>query len=192
VIYQLHCKYALYFCNVVSISEVSRDLGVAVNTIKRYLELLTMSFQCVLLPPWHENVSKRLVKSPKLFFPDVGLNRAIVGELSISSGAAYESWLCAELLKWKQLQPVEPELYFYRTAAGLDVDFLLASERGILPIEAKSSERVTAADGRSVETFMAEHPDAAKVGLVVYPGDEVVELRRNVWGVPDWYLLGAL
>ena len=58
--------------NLFSISEVSRDLGVAVNTIKRYLELLTMSFQCVLLPPWHENVSKRLIKSPKLFFPDVG------------------------------------------------------------------------------------------------------------------------
>ena len=85
---------------------------------------------------------------------------------------------------------MEPELYFYRTAAGLEVDFLLASERGIIFIEAKSSERVTAADGRSVETFMSEHPDAAKVGLVVYPGDEVVELHRNVWGVPDWYLLG--
>ena len=69
---------------------------------------------------------------------------------------------------------------------------LLASEHGVIPIEAKSSDRVTAADGRSVETFMAEHPDAAKVGLVVYPGNEVVELRRNVWGVPDWYLLGAL
>ena len=94
----------------------------------------------------------------------------------------------AMILKWKQLQPAEPELYFYRTAAGLEVDFLLASERGIIPIEAKSSERVTAADGRSVETFMAEHRDAAKVGLVVYPGDEVIELRRNVWGVPDWYL----
>nr|WP_054694996.1 DUF4143 domain-containing protein [Geotalea toluenoxydans] len=82
------------------------------------------------------------------------MNRAIVGELSISRGAAYESWLCTELLKWKQLQPVEPELYFYRTAAGLEVDFLLASEHGIIPIETKSSERVTAADGRSVETFM--------------------------------------
>ena len=39
---------------------------------------------------------------------------------------------------------------------------------------------------------MAEHPDTAKIGLVVYSGDDVVELRRNVWGVPDWYLLGAL
>lgn len=40
--------------------------------------------------------------------------------------------------------------------------------------------------------MFAEHPQAAHVGLVVYPGDEVVELRKNVWGVPDWYLLGSL
>jgi len=177
---------------LLSLSEVARDLGVAVNTVKRYLELLTMSFQCHLLPPWHENVGKRLVKSPKLYFPDVGLNRAVLGELSSNRGAAYESWFCAELLKWKQLQPLEPDLYFYRTAAGLEVDFLLTGERGIIPIETKSSLRVTSVDARSVETFMLEHPKAASVGLVVYPGDEIVELRKNVWGVPDWYLLGAL
>ena len=87
---------------------------------------------------------------------------------------------------------VGPVFFMLAPAAGLEVDFLLASEHGILPIEAKSSERVTSADGRSVETFIAEHPEAAKVGLVVYPGNEVVELRRNIWGVPDWYLLGAL
>lgn len=178
--------------NLLSVSEVARDLGVAVNTVKRYLELLTMSFQSALLQPWHENVGKRLVKSPKIFFPDVGLNRAILGELSISRGAAYETWLFAELLKWKQLQPGEPELYFYRTAAGLEVDFLLAGEGGIIPIEAKSSDRVTVADGRSVATFLGEHRKAARVGLVVYPGDQIVEIRENVWGVPDWYLLGAL
>jgi len=177
--------------NLLSISEVARDLGVAVNTLKRYLELLTMSFQCCLLPPWHENVGKRLVKSPKLYFPDVGLNRAILGELAVSPGAVYETWVFAELLKWKQLQPLEPELYFYRTAAGLEVDFLLADQRGIIPLEIKFSERVTSSDGRSVATFLAEHPQAAHVGLVVYPGDEIVELRKNVWGVPDWYLLGS-
>ena len=178
--------------NLLSISEVARDLGVAVNTLKRYLELLTMSFQCYLLRPWHENAGKRLIKSPKLYFPDAGLNRAVLGELSVSRGAAYESWVCAELLKWKQLQSLEPEMYFYRTAAGLEVDFLLVDERGIIPIEVKSSERVTSADARSVETFISEHPKAAHVGLVIYPGNEIVELRKNIWGVPDWYLFGAL
>ena len=178
--------------NLLTISEVARDLGVAVNTLKRYLELLTMSFQCFLLPPWHENVRKRLIKSPKIYFPDVGINRAVLGELSVSRGALYESWVCAELLKWKTLQPVEPDLYFYRTVAGMEIDFLLAGDRGIIPIEVKSSERVTSSDARSVETFLNEHPKAANVGIVVYPGDEIMELRKNVWGIPDWYLFGAL
>ena len=178
--------------NLLSNSEVARDLGVAVNTLKRYLELLTMTFQCYLLPPWHENVGKRLIKSPKLYFPDVGLNRAVLGEIAIDRGAAYETWVFAELMKWKQLQPIEPELFFYRTAAGLEVDFLLAGEPGIIPIEAKSSERVTGSDGRSIETFMAEHSQVAHVGLVIYPGKEIVELRKNVWGIPDWYLFGSL
>jgi hypothetical protein len=119
--------------NLLSISAVANDLGVAVNTVKRYLELLTMSFQCFLLPPWHENTGKRLVKSPKLFFADAGLNRAILGEVSISRGAAYENWVFAELLKWKQLQDFEPELYFYRTSAGMEVNFLIAGERGSSP-----------------------------------------------------------
>ncbi len=177
--------------NLLSISEVARDLGVAVNTLKRYLELLTLTFQCYLLPPWHENVGKRLIKSPKLYFPDAGLNRAILGELAIDRGAAYETWVFAELLKWQQLQAKEPELFFYRTAAGLEVDFLLAGEEGIIPIETKAAERVTSADGRSVETFMTEHGSKTHIGLVIYPGDEMVELRKNVWGIPDWYLLGA-
>jgi predicted AAA+ superfamily ATPase len=88
----------------------------------------------------------------------------------------------------RRLATIGPE---YRPA-GLEVDFLLAGERGIIPIETRSSERVTVSDGRSVETFLAEHPKAARIGLVVYPGNELVELRKNLWSVPDWYLLGAL
>lgn len=178
--------------NILSVSDVARDLGVAVNTVKRYLELLTMTFQCVVLPPWYENTGKRYIKSPKIFFPDVGLNRAILGEMTNDRGAAYESWVLAELLKWKQLQPVEPELYYYRTAAGMEIDFLLAGERGIIPIECKASQRVTSADGRSVEKFLTEHPRAGQVGLVIYPGNDMAEIRKNVWAVPDWYLLAAL
>ena len=178
--------------NTLSVSDVARDLGVAVNTVKRYLELLTMSFQSVLLQPWHENAGKRLIKRPKIYFPDVGLNRAILGDMTNDRGSAYESWFLSELLKWKQLQPVEPELYFYRTAAGMEVDFLLAGERGIIPVECKSSTHVTAADGRSVETFLSEHPKAGQIGLVVYSGDEMTEIRKGVWAVPDWYLLGSL
>lgn len=177
---------------ILSQSEVARDLGVAPNTVKRYLGLLRMTFQCALLPPWFENVGKRLVKSPKIHFPDPGLVRAILGDMSVSQGALYESWIFGELTKWKELQAVEPEIYYYRTQAGLEIDFLLAGNNGrLLPVEAKSAARIKSADGRTLETFLGEHPRAAKVGLVVYPGREMAEIRRNVWAVPDWWLLAG-
>lgn len=64
------------------------------------------------MPPYFINIGKRLIKSPKIYFPDVGLNQLILGEAAIDSGASYETWVFLELLKWKQLQPVEPEIFF--------------------------------------------------------------------------------
>ena len=171
-----------------SLSEVARDLGLAVNTIKRYVRLLELTFQCTLLPPFYENVGKRLIKSPKMHFLDSGLIRAILGDLSVSSGALYESWFAAELLKWKQLQPLEPELYYYRTAAGMEVDFILASNLRLLPIEVKSSGRIVAQDGRGVEAFLLEHRTKASIGIVAYPGRTIEQIRRHVWAIPDWLL----
>lgn len=175
--------------NILSISDVARDLGVAVNTVKRYVELLTMTFQCFRLQPYFENIGKRFIKSPKLFFSDLGLVKAVLGDLGVSPGALYENWIFTELLKWKTLQPVEPELYFYRTSAGLEIDFLIAGRDFIIPIEAKAHEKVSAADGRSLESFLREHPKVSPLGLVVYKGRDIIEIRKNIWAVPDWYLL---
>ncbi|OGP76570.1 MAG: hypothetical protein A2Z13_10160 [Deltaproteobacteria bacterium RBG_16_64_85] len=178
--------------NTLSLSEVSRDVSLSVNTVKRYLGLLSRSFQCHLLPPFFENVGKRLVKSPKVFFSDPGLSRAILGEMSIGAGAAYESWVFSELMKWTALQTPEPELFYYRTAAGLEIDFLVAMRGNILPIEVKNRERISSIDGRGVETFLNEHPRATRLGLVVYTGRELAEVRNRVWAVPDWYLFGGV
>ena len=177
--------------NILSISEVARDVSLSVNTVKRYLNLLTMSFQSFLLPPYFKNIGKRFVKSPKIFFPDTGLNKAILGEMSISEGAKYESWVFSELIKWKQLEPVEPDLFFYKTGAGMEIDFLIAGKGRLVPVEAKSFERVTSADGRTLEAFLREYSKTSRIGIVVYPGKEMAEIRKNVWAVPDWYLFGG-
>jgi len=178
--------------SLLSVSEVARDAGLAVNTVKRYIHLLSMTFQCVLLEPYYENVGKRLIKSPTIYFTDPGVIRAILGERSVNDGAWYESWVFSELLKWRQRQPVEPELFFYRTSAGLEVDFLIAACGRLLPAEVKSHDRVTSADGRSVETFLKAHGDESGIGLVIYPGNDFGEIRHNVWAVPDWYLFAFL
>src|SRR3990172_3835579 len=136
---------------ILSISEVARDASLAVNTVKRYINLLTMSFQCHLLPPYYENIGKRFIKSPKIFFPDMGLNKVILGDAAISGGASYETWVFFELIKWKQLQPIEPDIFFYRTAAGLEIDFLICGEGIIAPVEVKFSEKASYADARHLE-----------------------------------------
>lgn len=59
----------------------------------------------------------------------------------------------------------------------------------ILPIETKAYEKVSAADGRSLETFLKDHPKTTDIGIVVYKGREVVKIRKNIWAIPDWYLL---
>jgi predicted AAA+ superfamily ATPase len=175
---------------IFSISEIARDLALSVNTIKRYIYLLTASFQCYLLPPYYENNGKRFVKSPKIFFPDAGLNRVILGDTKTGSGALYETWIFSELLKWKQLQPVEPDIFFYRTSGGLEIDFLLCGNRIILPVEAKAAENVSYADGRALELFISEHKKTSPLGIVVYRGRDFKEIRKNIWAIPDWYLFG--
>ncbi|HKZ57478.1 MAG TPA: ATP-binding protein [Thermodesulfovibrionales bacterium] len=177
---------------IFSISEVARDLSLAVNTIKRYINLLSMSFQCYLLPPYYENIGKRFIKSPKIFFPDAGLNRVILGEAVVSSGAFYETWVFSELLKWRQLQPIEPEIFFYRTSGGMEIDFLIYGDKTILPIEAKNSDKVSYTDGRHLESFISTHKKTSHIGIVVYRGREIKEIRTNIWAIPDWYLFGGV
>lgn len=176
---------------ILSLSEVARDVSLSVNTVKRYVNLLVMSFQCHLLQPYYENVGKRFIKSPKIYFPDPGLSRSILGDMSVNAGALYESWVFSELTKWRQTEPVEPELFFYRTSAGMEIDFLIAEEGKILPVEVKASNKAAHADAANIEAFMNEHRTIAPVGLIVYRGKELVEVRRNIWAVPDWYLFGA-
>lgn len=177
---------------IFSISEVARDLSLSVNTIKRYINLLAMSFQCYLLPPYYENIGKRLIKSPKIFFPDAGLNRVILGETKIDSGSFYETWVFSELLKWKQLQPIEPEIFFYRTSGGLEIDFLICGEGIIIPLEVKASDKVSYEDGRHLESFISGHKKVSPLGIIVYRGMELREIRKRIWAVPDWYLFGGV
>ena len=177
---------------ILKISEIARDISLSVNTIKRYVHLLSMSFHCYTLQPYYENIGKRFIKSPKIFFPDVGLNRVILGDAAISAGASYETWVFFELIKWKQLQPVEPDMFFYRTAGGLEIDFLLCGEGIILPVEVKFSEKADYADARHLEVFMKEHTEVAPLGIVVYRGRECKEIRPNIWAIPDWYLFGGM
>lgn len=180
---------------ILSYSEVARDLGVAANTVHRYVRFLEISYQVYLLRPYSPNITKRLVKSPKLYWLDAGLARLLSGRSDTSDGALYESFIAGELLKWLSWRDDPPHLGFYRTQAGAEVDFILWDENTLLALEIKASQNVHPRSVSSLSTLLDQTsgPDKAqkRLGLVVYRGTEIRQLRQNIWAVPDWLLFGG-
>jgi len=125
-------------------SDLARDVGVSVKTAQHWLSILTASLQVHLLQPYHTNVTKRLVKTPKLYFLDTGL-AAYLTEWSSPetlaagalSGAMLETHALVEILKswWHRMQT--PQLYYYRDRDGKEIDFLFVQDQAFHPVEVK-------------------------------------------------------
>jgi len=181
---------------LLSHSEVARELGVAVNTVKRYVRFLEISYQLFLLRPLQPTVTARLVKSPKLYWTDPALASLLGERAGAADGALFETAVLDELLRWSSWQPEPPALHFFRTHAGREVDFILHAPDRVVALEAKSSERAHRTDARPLTevlgalTLRGVARDAWRVGLVVTRGREVEPLAPGVWAVPDWRLFG--
>ena len=146
---------------LLSYSEVSRELGVAVNTVKRYVRFLEISYQVFQLRPLLPTVTARLVKSPKLYWTDPGLARLLSERMSLADGPLFETAVLDELLRWLSWQTHPPALHFYRTHGGREVDFFFHSPQSLLAIEAKEGVVVSACpnitfgrNGNSVENIL--------------------------------------
>lgn len=180
----------------VSYSEVSRELGVVVNTVKRYLRFLEISYQAFLLRPLLPGVTARLVKSPKLYWTDPGLARLLSDRMGEVDGPIFETAVLDELIRWSSWQPDPPHLHFHRTSGGLEVDFVLHSARTLLALEAKAGRSANRTDARSLADLLANtrvpglSRDASRVGLVVNRGRELERLAPGVWAIPFWRLFG--
>jgi len=131
---------------LLNLSDLARDADIAVNTAKKWLSILQASFQVSLLPPFHTNVSKRLVKMPKLHFLDTGLCAYLTEwstpetlEAGAMSGTILESYVYAEILKSWWNRGKQPRLYFYRDKDGREIDLLLIQDGAMYPIEVKKS-----------------------------------------------------
>lgn len=156
---------ALRAGQLVSYADLARDVGVAPNTIRRWLSVLTASDQIFLLEPYHRQRSKRLIKAPKLYFADTGLLCHLLGFQDPGAlfthalwGAVWENFVIAEVRKRLKAWPAPPPLWFWRTAQGDEVDLLI--EQGperFMAIECKTAERVSASDLRGVHKLIEEY-----------------------------------
>ena len=176
---------------LVNLSDVARDLGVAVNTIKAWLSVLEATYQVIVLRPYFANVGKRLVKTPKVYFTDVGTLCYLTGlkdpEHAPSGpmgGAIMETAVLSEIVRTLTHRGIDPQVYFWRTMAGTEVDFVVETGAGLIPIEVKLSATPRPAMGGAIKTFQGDMESAALPGYVVHPGDIRLPLGPGVTALP--------
>jgi hypothetical protein len=164
---------------------LGRDVGLVQPQVHRFLNLMEASYQAIRLPAFSVNRTRRLIKAPKLYWSDTALALFLAGE-SEPRGAHLENLILMDLLSWRDVQPRRPEVLYWRTATGLEVDFVVETSDRVLPIEVKSGTRVSLADAKAIEAFLEEYPDLADGGLILYGGKEPYPLTRRVLAVPWW------
>ena len=177
---------ALRSACLLNYSELARDAGISVDTARRYLEYLRISYQTILIQPYYKNVTSSVVKTPKVYWLDVGLLRQLSGFHGELSGEIYETMVVAELFKWIKTAQRNAEIFFYRTRSGLEVDILLATRSGIIGLEVKSREKVTPADARALGEVAHGMKGDWRGGMVIYRGDEIKKIAEpDIWAVPS-------
>ncbi len=164
------------------------DCGVSHETARRWISILEASYIVYLLRPHHRNFSKRLVKSPKLYFHDTGLLCYLLGirapeELRLHPlrGAVFETFVLNELLKNAWNKGEMPEIYFWRDSSGHEIDFLIERGSSCTLIEVKSGETIASDYFSTMEYWRKIASDELffKTALV-YGGDTCMERRGTV------------
>lgn len=170
-------------------SELARDATLSVDTAKRYLEYLHLSYQVVLLQPFYRNLTSTLVKTPKIYWLDLGLLRSLTGMREEVSGNLYETMVVAEFLKWIKTVQEDATMYFYRTRSGLELDLLIQTRHGIFGVEIKKRQKVAPKDLRAMREIAKELGEEWLGGMVVYQGNRIEKISGpHLWAVPSWRL----
>lgn len=176
---------------LLNMTELSRDLGVAVNTVKSWISILEATHQIFLLRPYFVNVGKRLVKTPKVYFTDVGtlsylssLTDPLHAANSPVKGALMETAVISEIMKTFRNRGFEPRLHFWRTTAGSEVDLIVECSGKVVPIEIKSSATPRPAMANSIRVFAKDFGDQSLPGYVIHSGDVVLPLGDGILALP--------
>lgn len=162
-------------------SEFGRSFGVADTTVRNYLDLLSSALVVRQLLPWHENISKRQVKSPKIYITDSGLLHTLLGikthrdlERHPKIGASWEGFVIEQVIRWLGLR--SEECFFWATHAGAELDLLVVRGRKKIGFEVKltSSPRVTPSMRSALSDLKLQRL------YVIHSGEETFQLERNI------------
>jgi predicted AAA+ superfamily ATPase len=176
---------------LLNLSDLARDLGLAVNTTKTWLSVLEASLQVIILRPYFANVGKRLVKTPKVYFADTGTLCYLTGlrdpehaAASPMGGAVFENTVLVEIAKVLMNRGEDPHIYFWRTSVGSEVDIVVEVNDRLVPIEVKLSATPRPSMADSIDAFRRDVGRKAARGYVVHPGDLRLPLSPDVLALP--------
>jgi len=168
--------------------DLARDTGLPRTTVQRYLNLLEVSYQLVRLEPYSVNRTKRLTKSPKLYWSDTGLALHLA-QLPTPTGAHLENIVCTDLLAWREVDPARPAILFWRTSTGEEVDFLIERKGKLLPVEVKATENPGYNDSKGLRAFKSEYGSDVLGGLLLHGGTQTFWISEGVLAAPWWKVI---
>ena len=173
---------------LVNQTELGRDVGLPQPTVRRYLNLLETSYLLVRLPAYAVNRTKRLIKSPKLYWGDTGVALHLSQETR-PRGAYLENLVLNDLLAWRDSRLDPAEVFYWRTTLGDEVDFVIETGDRLLPIEVKATTRPRRRDTAALRTFRAEYGQRSRAGLLLHSGSLVDWIAPDILAAPWWRVI---
>lgn len=171
---------------ILSYAKLARDAQIGTSTARRYLEYLDLTYQIVRLQPYYRNLTSQVIKSPKLYWTDLGLLRQGTGQWGPLDGALFETLVVAEIVKWLSTIASDTRPFYYRTRGGLEIDLLLQTPAGVIGLEIKNREEVSGQDTTPMQQVGEALGEEWRGGIVVHRGGHVRPLdpEGRYWGVP--------
>ena len=166
---------------IVNYESLANDTGVSKTTITEWISVLESSYIIFKLEPYFENYTKRLIKSPKIYFYDTGLASYLLGIKNAEQvyrdplvGNLFENMVILEILKAQYARGMEKSLYYFRDSKGFEIDLVIADGRNIIPVEIKSAATYNKDFSKNLKKF-CEFANNANTPSVVYSGELEVE-----------------
>lgn len=174
----------------VNLTSLGNECGVSDHTIKRWISILQASYIAFVLQPYHTNINKRLVKTPKLYFYDTGLVCYLlkIKQVDIamhpSKGNLFESLMLSEVLKWHYNHGKIPSVYFWQDKSGNEIDCIIEHGRTVVPVEFKAGRTTSDRFFQSLKSWQEDHPQFGNKGFVVFGG--AAEQTRGYSNLLSW------
>lgn len=168
---------------LINYDDIASEIGLSNNTIKNWFSILEASYVLIRLQPYYANISKRLIKTPKLYFVETGLAAYLLGIESIEQmrrdplrGHLFENMIVMDCMKTQYNQGLDHHLYFYRDQQKHEIDLIYKKGNQLLPIEIKSSKTFNKRFLKELDYFAQLFPKQCGNGYLVYAGKQSQKL----------------